>query len=279
MARGVYRARLAELPGIELQVQQPWARSVFWMYGLVCREETGLDATEFARRAGRRRGVETRPFFLGMHEQPVLRDRGLFAGESYPVAERIARQGLYLPSGLGAATMSRSNSVCQAVREALRREHVGLRRRVCGRVRRAVCRTRTTQAECDLIAARVRALTRLDRFGGCSTWAAARAITPLPLAERGYQVVGVDRSDGDAPHARSRASTSARFERGRHRRVLELGETFDAVLMMFAVLGYQIGNAGRAGGAAHGARRHLAPGGLFLCDVWYGPAVLAATAV
>jgi len=32
------------------------------------------------------------------HEQPVLRDRGLFAGERYPVAEDIARQGLYLPS-------------------------------------------------------------------------------------------------------------------------------------------------------------------------------------
>ena len=46
------------------------------------------------------RGVETRPFFLGMHEQPALHRLGLFAGESYPVAERIARQGLYLPSGL-----------------------------------------------------------------------------------------------------------------------------------------------------------------------------------
>ena len=112
-----YTERLSEMPGIELQVQQPWARGVYWMYGLVVREETGLDAVELAKRL-KQRGVETRPFFLGMHEQPVLRERGLFAGESYPVAERIARQGLYLPSGLGLEE-AQIDRVCQAVREVL----------------------------------------------------------------------------------------------------------------------------------------------------------------
>jgi perosamine synthetase len=112
-----YTERLSEMPGLELQVQQPWARSVYWMYGLVLREETGLDAVEFARRLATR-GVETRPFFLGMHEQPVLRERGLFDGESYPVAERIARQGLYLPSGLG-LDEGQIERVCEVVREVL----------------------------------------------------------------------------------------------------------------------------------------------------------------
>jgi len=112
-----YTERLSEMPGIELQVQQPWARGVYWMYGLVVREETGFDAAELANRL-KQRGVETRPFFLGMHEQPVLRERGLFAGESYPVAERIARQGLYLPSGLGLEE-AQIDRVCQAVREVL----------------------------------------------------------------------------------------------------------------------------------------------------------------
>jgi perosamine synthetase len=36
-----------------------------------------------------------------MHEQPVFRRMGLFGDESYPVAERLARRGFYLPSGLG----------------------------------------------------------------------------------------------------------------------------------------------------------------------------------
>lgn len=112
-----YTERLSEVAGLELQVQQPWARSVYWMFGLVLSEETRLDAQQFAARL-KARGVETRPFFLGMHEQPVLRERGLFAGESYPVAERIARQGVYLPSGLG-LDESQIDHVCQAVREEL----------------------------------------------------------------------------------------------------------------------------------------------------------------
>jgi perosamine synthetase len=36
-----------------------------------------------------------------MHEQPVFQKMGLFKGEKYPVAERIARRGFYVPSGLG----------------------------------------------------------------------------------------------------------------------------------------------------------------------------------
>ncbi|HLZ29322.1 MAG TPA: DegT/DnrJ/EryC1/StrS family aminotransferase [Chloroflexota bacterium] len=112
-----YTERLSEMAGLTLQVQQPWAKSVYWMYGLVVGEETGLDAAEFGRRLASL-GVETRPFFLGMHEQPVLQARGLFAGESYPVAERIARQGLYLPSGL-ALDEAQIEQVCRAVGEAL----------------------------------------------------------------------------------------------------------------------------------------------------------------
>jgi SAM-dependent methyltransferase len=57
-------------------------------------------------------------------------------------------------------------------------------------------------------------------------------------------------------------------------RSLDLGQRFDVVLMMFAVLGYQHENADLL--AALGTvRRHLEPGGLFLFDVWNGLAVLA----
>jgi len=64
------------------------------------------------------KGVDTRPFFLGMHEQPVFLERGLYHGERYPVAERIARQGLYLPSGL-TLTEPQIDQVCEAVRKVI----------------------------------------------------------------------------------------------------------------------------------------------------------------
>jgi SAM-dependent methyltransferase len=56
-------------------------------------------------------------------------------------------------------------------------------------------------------------------------------------------------------------------------RNVDLGRQFDAALLMFAVLGYQIDNADVIA-ALRTARRHLRPGGLLLFDVWYGPAVL-----
>jgi perosamine synthetase len=58
-----------------------------------------MDAREAMQQLAKR-GIGTRPFFWPMHEQPVFQKMGLFAGERYPVAERIARRGFYLPSGL-----------------------------------------------------------------------------------------------------------------------------------------------------------------------------------
>jgi len=87
------------------------------MYAVVLEDSIAIDATALAARL-KEQGVDTRPFFLGMHEQPVLRELGLFAGESYPVTERIARRGLYLPSGLGLGE-SEIDQVCEAVKRCL----------------------------------------------------------------------------------------------------------------------------------------------------------------
>lgn len=112
-----YTEALQELPCVQLQTIQPWARSVYWMYGLVLEESTSMDAKELAQRL-EAQGVETRPFFLGMHEQPILLELGIVRGERYPVAERLSRQGLYLPSGL-ALTDEQQKHVIHAVRSLL----------------------------------------------------------------------------------------------------------------------------------------------------------------
>jgi perosamine synthetase len=112
-----YTRGLRDLAGIALQVEEPWAKSVFWMYGLVVDPETGLDAEMLAKRLANR-GVETRPFFLGLHEQPVFRRLGGIAHQGFPVAERLARQGLYLPSGLG-LRLEQVEHVVTSVRKSL----------------------------------------------------------------------------------------------------------------------------------------------------------------
>ena len=108
-----YRERLQAQAGITLPVEEAWAKQIYWAYGLVLDEGTGWDATAFARRL-LEAGIETRPFFLGMHEQPALTNLGLFQAERYPVTERLSRQGLYLPCGL-ALTGKQVDEVCRAV--------------------------------------------------------------------------------------------------------------------------------------------------------------------
>jgi perosamine synthetase len=112
-----YTARLSDLPDLQLPMEEDWGKSVFWVYSLLLADDHPLDAVSFAA-ALKQEGVETRPFFLGMHEQPVFHDMGLFLEETYPVTERIARKGLYIPSGL-AITPQQMDHVCNAVRKTL----------------------------------------------------------------------------------------------------------------------------------------------------------------
>jgi perosamine synthetase len=112
-----YHERLHSLNKLALPVEREWARSVYWMYGLVLDDTLPFDAAEFSRRL-REQGIDTRPFFVGMHEQPVFQGRGLFAGERYPVSERLTRRGLYVPSGL-TLTESQIDRVSEVIRIAL----------------------------------------------------------------------------------------------------------------------------------------------------------------
>jgi perosamine synthetase len=112
-----YTKRLSSLPGIQLPSEQNWAKSVFWVYSILLDTNHELDAQRFATLL-KGEGVETRPFFLGMHEQPVFRNMGLFEGEAYPVTERIAAKGLYVPSGL-ALTPAQIEHVSNAVARVL----------------------------------------------------------------------------------------------------------------------------------------------------------------
>jgi len=62
--------------------------------------------------------IGTRPFFYPMNKQPVLQQRGLFQGQSFPIAERLGERGFYVPSGL-AVTQTQMDDVIAAVRKIL----------------------------------------------------------------------------------------------------------------------------------------------------------------
>lgn len=68
----------------------------------------------------REKGIDTRLFFNGMHRQPALREYGCDCSGSYPVSDRLADNGFYLPSG---STLSENDihRVCDVI-AAFRRD-------------------------------------------------------------------------------------------------------------------------------------------------------------
>ena len=114
----LYTELLSEMPELQLPLSiTDYAENIYWVYGIVLKGQVPFDAEELMRRL-KEKGIGTRPFFWPMHEQPVFKRMGLFENEKYPVAERIARRGFYLPSGL-TMTKEQIDRVCEAVRTVL----------------------------------------------------------------------------------------------------------------------------------------------------------------
>ena len=133
------------------------------------------------------------------------------------------------------------------------------------------------EIECDMLEAVFRryvgATPHLILDLGCGTGNHA-----FPLARPGYIVTGVDLSESMLSSAREKASqladkTNPVFYHSNIQN-FQIEKKFDVVLMMFAVLGYQLENR-HVVDALDTVRKHLKPGGIFVFDVWYGPAVLA----
>lgn len=97
----------------------------------------------------------------------------------------------------------------------------------------------------------------------------------IPLARRGYEVTAVDRSRGMLEAGRAKADAADVRVRWLEQDLaaLDAGGPFDLALAMFAVLGYLATNDALRGALGR-VRGQLAPGALFLFDVWHGAAIL-----
>jgi len=114
---GWYREALAGLPGLELPPQHPGHEDASWVFACLVDDGFGCSRDEL-RRYLAAEGIETRTFFVPIHLQPAyLHDH---RGRHHPVAERLGRTGLYLPSG---PMLSREDVA--AVADAIRRAGAG----------------------------------------------------------------------------------------------------------------------------------------------------------
>jgi perosamine synthetase len=110
-----YGRLLGKIEGLTLPVEKPWAKSVYWMYGVVV--EAGFGMTRDALMAAlKARGIDTRTFFIPVHRQPLFENNPDYADVDCPVAEELGRKGFYLPSGL-ALKPAQMKAVAQAVKD------------------------------------------------------------------------------------------------------------------------------------------------------------------
>lgn len=98
----LYKLLLANVPGITFQVEKEYSFNVFWMNGILIDEtKFGINRDKLILEL-RKKGVDSRTFFVGMHNQPALKkNMDVSITSEYPISSYLEMNGLYLPSGSG----------------------------------------------------------------------------------------------------------------------------------------------------------------------------------
>jgi len=109
-----YREQLRDTPGVVWQFEKEWARHVHWMFTIVLDDDL-LSRDEVMAHL-QERGIESRPVFYPMHTLPPYRNSS--HRDSFPIAERIARRGISLPTWAG-LTCEDVRYVCDSLLECL----------------------------------------------------------------------------------------------------------------------------------------------------------------
>jgi SAM-dependent methyltransferase len=109
---------------------------------------------------------------------------------------------------------------------------------------------------------------------GCGT-----GVHAALLAQQGYQIQGIDFSEEMIDRANHRLQqlqvkviNDVKFTLGDIQNI-RLNQKYDVVLSLFHVFSYQVDTNSLLAALAT-VKEHLQPGGIFIFDVWYGPAVL-----
>ncbi len=110
-----YREQLRGQRRLVGQIEQAWAQHVYWMFTVALDGEALPERDELIGRLDES-GIETRPVFYPMHTLPPYFDAT--GAHEYPVAERIARRGISLPTWAG-LTREDVRYVCEVLGECL----------------------------------------------------------------------------------------------------------------------------------------------------------------
>jgi len=107
-----YNDLLKDVEDIILPPDEPWARSVFWMYSIVLRRKNLRDKLILKLADA---SIETRPFFEPLHKLPMYKEN-----EDFPNSTFLSKNGLSLPSSALLA-VKEIEYICATLKKLLKR--------------------------------------------------------------------------------------------------------------------------------------------------------------
>ena len=91
-----YNSLLKKVEGLSLPPEAIWAKNVYWMYSILIEDNFGMNRGMLMEEL-EKGGIETRTFFYPINVQPIYAK--YYSNENYPVASKLSRKGINLPSG------------------------------------------------------------------------------------------------------------------------------------------------------------------------------------
>jgi perosamine synthetase len=94
-----YLEEFKDVPDVQLPVEKAYAKNVYWMFNVILTGGLAGRRAEVLTKL-KERNIEAREDFVPYDEQvEVFAKRGLAKPEACPIADRLGRDGFYLPSG------------------------------------------------------------------------------------------------------------------------------------------------------------------------------------
>ena len=78
-------------------------KNIYWVFGIVLKKNNKNKINAVVKKLAKK-NIGTRPFFWPMHKQDAFKNKNYFKNVNLPNSEFIAKNGFYLPSGLGITT-------------------------------------------------------------------------------------------------------------------------------------------------------------------------------
>lgn len=90
-----YQHHLGDVPGVRLNIEAPWAKSIYWMTSLLVTDDASVSRDDLIRRL-KEKNVDSRPVFPAISQYPIWPVKQA----PQPVAKYVGEHAINLPSGI-----------------------------------------------------------------------------------------------------------------------------------------------------------------------------------